>query len=1270
MGGRGWGRGEGQFPPPCPFFADPPPLPIPHLQPPLGQEALDALFARLGLTPTSLPVQMIREDESDSTGDSDDAAAVRGLSQASFAGSGDLTANPDQPPRPPPEPRVGPPPSQATSRATTSRSTPPRIPPAASTLAQAEQLMQQLLSTGSPSPATSASDDHPGPLSDASDDHGPPQGPSQRVTTTTGSPLPPDLAMLLESVGVAVPTGRREQHDTSRPDATEALPKAFDETRAQVTETMGDLRANLGRVVHGPPYPQPWPHLGLPSRTQMELVGDLGAMLGGGGGPLGQAVATLVAERASMHAAALAAAQAAAHSAAAAATVSTVPPVPPATASPVVHPNPDGVERRSPRASPVVHPSPSSLPKRHPVHRASIHRDDSSSSANYSVSEEVDAFGSTEQASSFLDDEDDVLSTDEGRRRHGNTVAGLTDSVDDDEEDSVDGRRPLGQRLNRMLRENGFSGLLLPRGEAEDVADTDGSAAMAAALERVLTEYRKRSRLVTDLVQASDLYRMREKQKDAALRRALAERDAARDAAKRQAVGNEVRRERERHGEEADRTREESSRRQVIKLQNQVARLTKMVRQREGDVEQVKRILSEREEQQARREKRHAEIYERLKRAHAASRADTGRHHGSSSSSSPPSLQAAVRDLRPLELVGLYESQRETVERELDALRLEHATLRQHLLEAEGSNARLRDRLAGLTEGGGADAMLEAAERRALDLTREVQEERVRLSDLKREMARRVAHAETRADRLAEENAGLILELDARPQVKEVRALQRHVEILRGKVAKLGGEQGTDVPFATSQANAKSSYSTFGRAAAEKMGTREVVARDRKLHALGLDQGVASIPKEVLVNLVQDVCLALEVGDPTVLPGAVARLLTQVADVPRQTGFIDEVCDAVLTIGRAHLPQGHHPGHRAGVPEVLKAWVAQLDDARDVRRAVLKMAKALASRVHPKKTTMASVNGDSEEHSHVDVDVALVLRVVEETVRSETGLLGASQTLRDAEALLTSTTPEALADRFVQHFMHLFGLKSLDGVLPCVNRVYSELEGTKNALKQVADALGLGPSPPLAHVVGHVHELVLAAGQDPEELRSLSARIASEQAAARAPKAKAGPDAFVGVVLGDGDVLWERRGGAPVVPIRLAKAAKEAKVGEWAEEDDREEKGEESDDYDEGRPYWADGVAEAKAGRGPTTTATTTKEKLSSDDSASPLSYEEMRELRSLFAATSDAELVTMARRAVDRLQRLDGLMPRYQGLVGRLLELLRLKELDEIVPAIMDLVK
>lgn len=82
-------------------------------------------------------------------------------------------------------------------------------------------------------------------------------------------------------------------------------------------------------------------------------------------------------------------------------------------------------------------------------------------------------------------------------------------------------------------------------------------------------------------------------------------------------------------------------------------------------MDRLKEHLAERVQREERRQQRDKEVYERLKRAHAALRADrTGSSR--SPSGSAGAVAAATRELRPVEIVGIYEAQRDAMEQELE----------------------------------------------------------------------------------------------------------------------------------------------------------------------------------------------------------------------------------------------------------------------------------------------------------------------------------------------------------------------------------------------------------------------------------------------------------------------------------------------------------------------------------------------------------------------------------------------------------------------------
>ena len=71
---------------------------------------------------------------------------------------------------------------------------------------------------------------------------------------------------------------------------------------------------------------------------------------------------------------------------------------------------------------------------------------------------------------------------------------------------------------------------------------------------------------------------------------------------------------------------------------------------------------------------------------------------------------------------------------------------------------------------------------------------------------------------------------------------------------------------------------------------RQRMRRDRSMHELGLGS-IEALPHAVLVDTLQQLCLAARTSDATALPAFLAMQLRASAMVPELEKFVDAVCE-------------------------------------------------------------------------------------------------------------------------------------------------------------------------------------------------------------------------------------------------------------------------------------------------------------------------------------------------------------------------------------------
>ncbi|KAL4858434.1 hypothetical protein ACK3TF_001414 [Chlorella vulgaris] len=432
-----------------------------------------------------------------------------------------------------------------------------------------------------------------------------------------------------------------------------------------------------------------------------------------------------------------------------------------------------------------------------------------------------------------------------------------------------------------------------------------------------------------------------------------------------------------------------------------------------GEVERLKQALAAQREREERRQQADREAYERLKQAHAVSKA------ADTPSAAAAAMKAAAREMKPLDILRVFEAERAHLQEEAAVA----------AAEAHASQAQLA-RAQEMLHGAGLPCEhFDKIEGQALAASR------------------RAAVAEDRAAQLAEEVAALRLELSERPTQAQMASLQRQADIMERQLAKAEKEQAAAQTQEAREANRQAALRGLKR---KQLSTREMIQRDRNLERLGL-YCAAELPKPVLVEVVQDACALLECRQPLELCAAIRPVQELAALVPRMERFVGDVCGAVFQRGQAHVPEALRQDNPADIPAVLTAWIAELSELVEMRGVMRALLRQLASRV-------AVQPGDSPPVSSEVVPLVASLVELERTVYHSREVLEAAETALAAQ-------PDVLINRICLHFQRLFGCRSLEGVLPAMNKLWT-------FLCLLRTALGLDPGATLEACANRLEQVL------------------------------------------------------------------------------------------------------------------------------------------------------------------------------------------------------
>ncbi|RHY78337.1 hypothetical protein DYB34_001190 [Aphanomyces astaci] len=281
--------------------------------------------------------------------------------------------------------------------------------------------------------------------------------------------------------------------------------------------------------------------------------------------------------------------------------------------------------------------------------------------------------------------------------------------------------------------------------------------------------------------------------------------------------------------------------------------------------------------------------------------------------------RTSAADVKALELIAMYEHDRDKMEGEIRSLQSQVQELCCDVRDKE--NVLLRQSSNGLPKHR-EDAFVERLEAARLEQEQSARKLRQQEALIQDKVAK--IDADLRASKqvvadLRDENANLHLEVQSRPSIRDYKATQRRVMLLERQLH--------DQQVAVTHANTLDDLRQY-------MGTAELIYRDKQNAKLHLNR-LSTLPKEACLEVMQDICRQLDLTDVTLIGPSVAKLISVVHAVPRMEKFIRDVCACVQPSAAIEK-----------VIPTLTKWKQNLDQLESLQAYAAQINAALMKRTY------------------------------------------------------------------------------------------------------------------------------------------------------------------------------------------------------------------------------------------------------------------------------------------------------------------------------------
>ena len=324
-----------------------------------------------------------------------------------------------------------------------------------------------------------------------------------------------------------------------------------------------------------------------------------------------------------------------------------------------------------------------------------------------------------------------------------------------------------------------------------------------------------------------------------------------------------------------------------------------------------------------------------------------------------------------------------------------------------------------------------------------------------------IAGQRKRIAEMYEEMENLRLELDARPTCKQWAQNLRELKELEEKLH--------DTIMLRNESAEIESWR-------KHLNTRDRIKADRRNFELGLWL-IDSLPKAVMKEALQTVCRELSVSDISDIKPALDKLKAVMTTVPRMERFISDVCSFVfqkakrVTDEHNNVSQGDKPMIEEILP-ILKSWWEGLQQGVNLDN----FRRAVNSELSRRESMLQTVFLNSGNKPTQDTDgnvftitygggvwpesekTGKICDVIRDMVDFQVDAMKQKNNFVSLQTFIRDN-PDEMTNRILSHIQYMFGVQSLEGLIPKLNKIYIFTQELSTFTRSMRDVLGISTSP-------------------------------------------------------------------------------------------------------------------------------------------------------------------------------------------------------------------